>query len=299
MSSPSSAESPKSPDSTRRAHRYTIGNFILLLFIVLIITPLVYLWSLIPTNDGEWSPLQARLPLVQQMQASDGLHYHISNLRDFRFAADGSVVAPNYLAQDYALADLQRVWFGISHFGGHGLAHTFLSFEFSGDRFLVASVEARLHSAQTYHPLSGILRQYNKLIVLGTEQDIVGLRSHIRHERVLLYPLDLQPPERRYVFATMMQDAQDIYDNPVFYNTLFDNCTTNLLKYAPGYRFYTSLLDYRLLLPGYSDEVAQEKNWITNSRSLTDLRALALVDAQKVTIDAPDFSRVIRQSWNH
>src|SRR5690606_19116865 len=104
------------------------------------------------------------------------------------------------------------------------------SFEFSNNEFLAASVEARLRPGQSYSPLMGLMRQYNKLIVLGSEADIIGLRSHIRAERVLLYPLQLNQAQMEYVFHSFMKDAQALEQQPGFYNTLLDNCTTNLLK---------------------------------------------------------------------
>lgn len=278
-------------DKLARAGR--LGRWLLALLLFLY---LLYLWLLSPSHDGVWSPLQNRLPQIETRENSIGVSYHISNLRDFRYHIDGSVREKNYVKRSYALVDLERVWFGISHFGKYGLAHTFLSFEFAGDNFLAASVEARLRPDQNYHPLLGLMRQYNKLVVLGTEMDVIGVRTAIRQERVLFYPLQLSIEQRNYLFTAVMEDAQAIAARPTFYNTLLDKCTTNLLKHDPGYRFYTSLLDYRLLLPGYSDEVAYEKAWLDNIFSLEELRLNAAINNAQVTLEDPlRFSQVIRQ----
>jgi hypothetical protein len=264
---------------------------------VLLALLLVYFFTLTPTHEGEWSPLQQRLPLVEADENDVETHYRIHHVRDFRYNDDGSVHSADYRAKIYVPADLQQVWFGISHFGNHGLAHTFLSFEFTGDHFLAASIEARMRPLQHYNPVKGLLRQYNKLVVLGTEADIIGLRTHIRKERVLLYPLQLSAAQRDYLFKAIIKDAQAIDQKPAFYNTLFDNCATNLLKHDPEYRFYTSLADYRLLLPGFSDEVVQEKGWIDPTKSIADLRLTAQIDLSHVDVDAENFSRAIRQGW--
>lgn len=257
----------------------------------------MFLFFQTPTHDGEWSRLQTRLPLVTLQQNSPSPIYHIENLRDFRYHADGSVQSANYRSAEFSPAHLQQIWLGISHFGNYGFAHTFLSFEFSDDKFLAVSVEARLRPTQTYNPLLGLLRQYNKMVVLGTEADIIGLRTHIRKERVLLYPLQLNAQQRDYLFHAVMSDAQQIVGQPEFYNTLLDNCATNLIKHDPNYRFYTSLLDYRLLLPGYADEVMQEKGWVQADQPIVELRKRAVIDAELMSLDATDFSRVIRQQW--
>jgi hypothetical protein len=279
--------------STRVAPaRHLLPRILLGLFILFC----MYLFTRTPTHEGEWSPLQTRLPQIALHEGAEP-YYHIENLRDFRYNADGSVQRADYRSADFAPADLQQVWLGISHFGGYGLAHTLLSFEFTDDQFLAVSVEARLRPGQSYHPFLGLLRQYNKMVVLGTEADIIGLRTHIRNERVLLYPLQLTEEERHYLFQALLRDAQQIAQQPDFYNTLLDNCTTNLLKHDPDYRFYTSLLDYRLLLPGFSDEVIQEKGWLATDKSIMDLRARATINAALIPVDAEDFSQGIREGY--
>lgn len=257
----------------------------------------LYWLGLKPSHHGEWQLLQQQLPVVESGQDERGDFYRIGNLRDFRYSPDGAVAQADYREGRYDAADLKRVWLGISHFGGYGLAHTFLSFEFANDDFLVASVEARLRPEQSYSPFMGLVRQYNKIIVLGSEADIIGLRSHVRAERVLLYPLELDQAQQVYVFSSMMKDAQALAQQPDFYNTLLDNCTTNLLKYDPGYRFYTSLLDYRLLLPGFSDAVAHKKGWISAVQPLATLRLQATIDVVAGGPEREDFSRLIRRGY--
>lgn len=256
-------------------------------------------WSALrPTHEGVWQSLQSRLPIVTIDQGENGDIYRIDNLRDFRYHPDGAIATPQYFSAQYQPADLQQVWLGISHFGGYGFAHTFLSFEFSEQLFLVASVEARLRADQSYNPLFGLVRQYNKLVVLGSEADVIGLRSHIRSERVLLYPLTLSKEQMQYLFRAVMVDAQQLSMRPSFYNTLLDNCTTNLLKHDPDYHVYNSLIDYRLLLPGYSDAVVQERGWMPDGASLESLRQRAtVVVTEKVGLDAEGFSQAIRRGW--
>ncbi len=263
-------------------------------WLAVLLTPLlilvVYLGMQSPTHQGPWIAAQSRLP--ELTVAGDS--YHIRHIRDFRYHADGSPSQLNYLERSYHPTDLQRVWLGISHFAGGGLAHTFLSFEFAGDDFLVASVEARLRPGQSYKPLAGLLRRYNRLVVLGTEEDVIGLRSHIRAERVLLYPLELNDVQRRHLWSGIMADVELLSREPAFYNTLLDNCTTNLLKHDPGHRLLPRLLDYRLLLPGFSDGFARDRGWIADDLPLQEMRTRARVDPQGVDVDDPGFSRAIR-----
>lgn len=250
---------------------------------------LLWHFSKTPTHGGEWLEMQARLPAVRLMDGT----YQIRNIRDFSHHADDSIRKGSYLDQAYPLATLKRVWLGLSHFTDYGLAHSFLSFEFADGRFLVASVEARMRPGQTYAPVAGLLRRYHKIIVLGTESDIIGLRSHVRKERMLLYPLDLTDTQARHVFAGMMQDIRTLEDHPSFYNTLLDNCTTSLLRHDPEHSFWRGILDYRILLPGFADEYALERGWINAAEGLEVQRLRAVVPGD---IDPGDnrFSEKVR-----
>jgi hypothetical protein len=237
------------------------------------VTALAYLLSTAPTHDGDWHEAQALLPEVR----IEGDRYLLRNIRDFSYHADRSIKPARYLDQEFSPNSLKRVWLGLSHFSGYGFAHSFLSFEFDDGRFLVASVEARMRPGQSYSPFAGLLRRYHKIIVLGTERDIIGLRSKVREERVLLYPLELTASQRQRVFTGMMQDVRTLREKPSFYNTLFDNCTTSLLRHDQKNHFWKNILDYRILLPGFADDYAVQRGWIRADKGLEVLRKEAVV----------------------
>lgn len=247
-----------------------------------------------PDPRGEWQSGHTLLPDIKIQEEL----VHIGNLRDFRYHPQGQIREVRYTEGSYHLSQLQQVWFGISHFGDHGLAHTFLSFEFAGNNYLTASIEARMRPDQSYHPIRGLLRQYQKIIVLGSEADIIGLRSHVRAERVLLYPLQLEAGQQQHLFRGILADAQALHQHPEFYNTLLDNCTTSLLRHDPQHRIWKALFDYRILLPGYSDAYAWERGWLNNDQELAELRRQALVDSL-ILPDDDHFSHLIRRNGNY
>jgi hypothetical protein len=259
------------------------------LLALLCLVGLILVFGRTPTHEGEWHPAQALLP---EVRVEDGL-YVIRNIRDFSYHTNGGIRAVHYLHQEYAPDALRRVWFGLSHFSGYGLAHSFLSFEFEDGRYLVASVEARMRPDQSYFPLAGLTRRYHKIIVLGTERDIIGLRSHVHGQRLLLYPMELTPAQGRVLFKGMMEDVEALRHQPSFYNTVMDNCTTSLLRHDPEHRLWRGLLDYRVLLPGHADNYALERGWIRADTDLMQLRARATVSGD-ISPGAPDFSALIR-----
>lgn len=248
-----------------------------------------------PTQEGEWHPLQTRLPHVE-VDADD---YILSNIRDFRYDKDGTPLSTEYMTQHFALDQLTGVWLGLSHFATYGFAHAFLSFEFSNPEeadestFLVVSVEARLRPDQRYSPMKGLFQQYQRINILGTEEDIIGLRSHVRGERVYLYELTLPEEQQVYLFQSLMQETQSLNEQPAFYNTLLHNCVTSLLKHDPDYRFSRHMFDYRVLLPGYGDEFAQEKGWISQDIFIDQLREKGLI-SPLVEPEKSGFSKRIR-----
>lgn len=250
---------------------------------------LVYLLTRVPTHEGHWGTAFVRLPEIRRV----GRQYRIRHVRDFRYKADGGIAETRYQDQSYPAKGPARVWLGLSHFAGFGMAHSFLSFEFEDGRYLVASVEARLRPGQRYAPVQGLFRRFHKMVVLGTEADIIGLRSHVRRERVLLYPLELNEAERRGIFIGVLRDVKAIQQEPAFYNTLLDNCTTSLLRHDPHNRFWRNLLDYRILLPGHADGYALQRGWLEAESGLTELRSEVTIDGGIDPREA-DFSGRIR-----
>ncbi len=247
-----------------------------------------------PSHEGDWRVGHQQLAQIHL----DGDWVHFNNLRDFRYISATEVAEDQWSQASYPLSELRRVWFGVSHFSSLGLAHTLLSFEFGEEDFVVVSIEARMQAGQSYSLLGGFMRQFSKIHVWGTEADLIGLRSHWRGERLLLYPLELDAVQRRHVLLGLIEDSQVLLQRPAFYHTLLDNCTTGLLRHDPGYRVWQGLLDYRILLPGHADAFAQARGWLDPNRSLSSWRLDAQVDAS-ISADAPDFSRRIRERITH
>lgn len=245
-----------------------------------------------PRNDLDWQTQYRVLPTVELQNDT----ISIQNLRDFRYNKDQSIAEVRYKNQNFNLSEFKNAWYGISHFGSNGLAHVLLSFEFSGDKFLVVSIEARMQNKHVkgYDPLKGLLRTYTKTIVLATEQDVIGLRTHIRGEPLFLYKLDIPELYTKPLLLNFLREAQVLTQSPVFYNSLIDNCMTGLLAQSDQFRSFWQWLDMRILLPGNSDKIAYELNYIDTSQPFNQTRARAKVDPSLTHIEDPEFSAKIR-----
>ena len=262
------------------------------LCLVLVITAVFILVPAMktPRNDRAWKPEYQRLPLA----TIEGNQVTVENLRNFSFGEHGKVLDARYEERRFDLSKLRRLWYGISHFGDFGLAHTFLSFEFDGGQFVTISIEARQEQGESYGPLKGLLGEYELAFIVGDERDIIGQRLHPRGERVYLYPLSVPPDQIRAFFLVLLDKANELRESPTFYNTITDSCTTSFLKFVERVSTLRRVLDYRILLPGYSDDLAWQLGFIEGEGSLEDLRARARLDPADAAIDDPDFSKKIR-----
>lgn len=279
------------------SRKKTVGLSVLLLMLVYAL----YFVSRVPSQDGDWKVSYQVLPEVRV----SGDILSVRHVRDFRYDGSGAVAEARYLDKKYMLSELKNVWFGISHFGAYGLAHAFASFEFANGEFLVVSMEARLRQDQTrYGPVDGAFRNYTKFIVLATEQDVIGLRSHIRKEPVYLYRLNGSMLQGRALLLNYMRHAETLTAHPEFYNTLTDNCLTGLLAESGRYEAMHHWLDYRILLPGYSDELLLEKGFIGDVAMrreaddvmsyMTSLREQSRIDPASTSLEDEAFSLKIR-----
>lgn len=269
-----------------KRRRRRVWPWVLGIGLVLVLSLLVWMAGHPPRHDRTWAMGQERLARVE----FEGGHVRIQDFRSFRYRADGSVADPAYETRTFRIDDLATVWLGISHFGRFGMAHTFMSFGFKDGRYLAISIEARREEGEGYNPLAGLFRKYDLIHVVGDERDIVGVRSHIRHEQVYLYRLELSPWQAENLFVSMLTVVNDIYQSPRFYNTLADNCLTGLLRYAESIPFWQQWVDYRLILPGFVDEVAYGLGILAGEGALEERQARARVQIDGYGVGDDAFS---------
>jgi hypothetical protein len=281
-------------DAENRTEGHPLFRILVRLFaaVVAVAGALAVGWLLLksPSHDRDWKTEYARLPAAE----FDGDRVTIRNVRNFSYRPDGGIRAATYGDRTYDLSGVKDLWYGISHFYDYGLAHTFLSFGFEDGSYLVISVEARQEIGESYHPFTGLLRNYELIFVVADERDVIGLRTHIRGERVYLYKIRNDRAKVKRLLTIMLDRVNEIHTRPEFYNTLTDNCTTSILRYAERLSWVDRYLDYRVLLPGYSDELAYEIRVLATDLSLTELRKLSRLDPTRTDIDDPGFSVKMR-----
>ena len=261
---------------------------IAILFCVLALVVFNYLKT--PSNDRNWKVEHEVLPVAKIV----GEKLTVKNVRAFTYSSDGQIDTAAYQDRIYNLTGLEEIWYGISHFHPYGIAHTFLSFGFENGEYLAVSIEARQEKGEAYHPVTGLMRNYELMFVLADERDVVGVRTHRRNEKVYLYRLKVERENIRRMLELMMQRVNSLYEIPEFYNTLTDNCTTNILRLVEDLSWADIYLDYRVLLPGYSDQLAYEMGFLPTDVPFTGLQKRALLNPARTQINDPSFSKRIR-----
>ncbi len=267
-----------------------------ILFAVVIVATVALAVSLSlshPSNDRRWAPEHAVMPHGDIRSDSVTIH----NVRNFSYAS-ATAFKPSYETRTYDLAALESVWFIVTPFSRkwRGPAHTFVSFGFADSQFVSISVEARREPGEQYAVLTGLFERFELIYVVGDERDLIGSRTAFADHDVYVYPVHAPRESIRRMFVEMLERANELRAHPEFYNTVTNNCTSNVVAHvnsvAPGKVPH----GLKTILPGYSDEVAYSLGLIDTSITLADARRRFRVNERaKQFAGRPDFSIRIRE----
>jgi len=245
-----------------------------------------------PSNDRDWAPDQAVLAYAQ----FHGNQVTVHNIRNCTYrTADDYTVA--HYDKTFDLNELDSIDFIMVPFPDMpGVGHTMLSFGFGGREFLAVSVEIRKERGEAYSPAKAFFRQYELMYVLGDERDLIGLRANHHRNDVYVYRTIATAQQVRELFIDVMLRANKLAEQPEFYDTLRNNCTTNIVRHINRLVPDRVPYDYRTLLPGYSDELAYELGLLKTDTSFEQTKLRARVNSLAyIYRDSPDFSVNIRR----
>jgi hypothetical protein len=245
-----------------------------------------------PRSDRPWVPQQA----VMAHADIRGDSVYVNRVRNFSYTAE-EVFTPAYDDRRYDLNKLESVWFIVTPFSKQwrGPAHTFVSFGFADSQYVGISVEARREPGETYGPLTGLFRQFELIYVIGDERDLIGSRAVYGGYDVYVYPIRASRERIRALFLEMLARSNALATRPEFYNTLTNNCTSNVVAHVNHIVPRAVPHGIKTILPGYADEVAYSLGLIDNSISLAEARRRFRVNDQaRPFVTSPDFSTRIR-----
>lgn len=249
--------------------------------------------AIVPSNFRNWSPEMARLAYAEFLGETVRVH----NIRNCTWVNATDFILDHY-DKTLDLREVQTVDFLMIPFKDTPqIAHTMLSFGFRDGYHLVLSVEIRKEDGEKYGALKGFFNQYEIMYVLGDERDVIMQCTNYRHDDVYLYRGRATPEMARRLLVDVLRRANKLVDSPEFYNTLTNNCTTNLVghvnRMSPGKIPYS----VEVLLPGLSDKLAYDLDLIERHGAFEETRRRAHINAAANAFTGGDdasFSAAIR-----
>ena len=269
---------------TIKKRYYVLGVIVLILII----------WfSIRPSNDRDWSEDQK---VLSYAEFDDNL-VKIYNIRNFTYRSTTDYDI-DYYDKTFDVDKIKEVYYIVEPFSDwDGAAHTFLSFEFEDNEFVAISIEIRKEKGESFSGFKGLFKQYEIMYVVGDERDLIKLRSNYRKDDVFLYHVNSTKKRTTDIFVDMIKKVNKLKDEPEFYNTIKNSCTTSLVSHTNAIYPGRISFDLRILAPGYSDRLAYEIGLLNTTLSFEEARKKYRInDLAMKYADSDDFSVRIREN---
>jgi len=246
-----------------------------------------------PDDGGPWDVGMERVPLVQ----IEGNEVHIQNFRNFRYECDGSY-DENYETRTVKINELESAEFIVVPFASRpDLAHTMMSFGSSDGQHTVVSVEARRRLNQKYGIIKGIFGAFPLMYVIADERDAIGQRTEMRGDQVYLYRVRATAEEVQVFFRSVLARVDKLSKSPEKYNTITNNCLTNIRFHLNGIWPGRVPWNWRILINAHSDYLAYKHCLLDSHESFESTREQANITPRaKGNWHREDFSQLIRAS---
>jgi uncharacterized protein DUF4105 len=261
----------------------------LVVYAALYVAVLAWWATILPSNDREWRPEVAVMPRAY----IDGDRVRITGVRDFDYRSRDDFTS-RYVEREVSLSHLTAVDFYISFWMPGPIGHTFVSFVFDNAPPLAVSIETRPEAGEGYSPLASLFKHYELIYVVGTERDIVGVRTNYRDEDVYLYRIRVSPENARRLFLVYLERINELAGRPEWYHLLSNSCTINIVRYA-NLAGRVGGLDFRHILNGWIDRYFFETGYVDNRLPFAELRRRSQINAAARAADSGrDFPERIR-----
>nr|WP_159466473.1 DUF4105 domain-containing protein [Scandinavium goeteborgense] len=245
-------------------------------------------------NDDKGAPWLEEYSRVASIEWKDSDNVHIHHVRNFSYRDDSHPI-PNWYDCQCKLSDIIATDLVISYWAGSAIAHVFLSFGFNNGQWLAISIETRRRQNQPWSAFGGFLKNYPLVYVVADERDLIGARANIRKERVYLYPLNITREQSRDLFRSYLLRIKKVNLHPEWYNTLLNNCTSNIFHHGKSVSTAVKY-DWRILLSGYADRYCYNNNLLENSLPFEVLKKRSRLKESDVPIIGSTYSQDIRRN---
>nr|PZN18537.1 MAG: hypothetical protein DIU80_22800 [Chloroflexota bacterium] len=263
----------------------------ILIFAGVLIGVLIWWTSIKPSHDRSWRADVAVMPRA----SIDGDRVRITGVRNFDYRSEDDFTA-RYEVREVSLSHLTGMDFYISYWMPGPVGHTFVSFVFDNAPPISISIEARPEKHEGYAPVASLFKQFELIYVVGSERDIVRVRTNYRGEDVYLYRIRTSPENARRLFRVYLERINELADKPEFYHLLSNSCTVNIVRYANA-AGRVGGFDIRHFFNGLIDGYLYDTGRLDTTLPLDELQRVSHInEAAQSADDAADFPERIRAS---
>jgi hypothetical protein len=251
-------------------------------------------WACIPpSHDRPWRREVAVMPRA----IIEGDRVRLTNVRDFNYRSRDDFDV-RYIDRDVSLAHVVSVDLFVSYWKIGPVAHTFLSFNFDdGSPPVCISIETRPEIGEGFHPIGSMFKQFELIYVVGSERDLVRVRTDHRDEELYLYHIRATPEAVQQLFRIYLDRINQLADKPEWYHLLSNNCTLNIIRYSRAAGGTHSRFEAKHLLNGFIDRYVYGRGLVNTHLGFDELRQRSnITSAARAAGDANDFSQQIRKS---
>lgn len=269
-----------------------IQKIFLLLFILFLFIWFAWWSSETPSLYREWTETEAILPEINIKWDE----INIKNIRNFNHISKNESVI-NYYDDTFDLEKIESLYYIIEPFSDYDWpAHTMLSFWFSDWKYLTVSAELRKEKGEWFDPFLWLMNQFEIVYIIWNENDLIKLRANIRNDIVRLYPMKVSKDKIKKLFTSVIYRADKLTKEPEFYNTLWNTCTTSILRHVNSLREEKiASLDMKILLPSNSDKIAFDLWLIDTNLTLDEAREYYKINTlSAIHWDNENYSELIR-----
>src|SRR6478609_2558663 len=228
--------------------------------------------TIAPSHDRPWRQEVAVMPRV----FVDGDRVRITGVRNFDYRSRNDFTV-RYEEREVLLSHLVAIDFYVSYFMEGPVGHTFLSFIFDNAPPLSISIETRPEVGEGFAPIASMFKQFELIYVVGSERDVVGVRTNYRQEPTYLYRLNTSADDARRLLLVYLARINDLADRPEFYHLLTNSCTINIVRYASA-AGRGGGFELRHILNGFADSYLYRSGRIDTTLPFDELRRRSLIN---------------------
>ncbi|MFL2493951.1 MAG: DUF4105 domain-containing protein [Candidatus Thalassarchaeum sp.] len=244
----------------------------------------VWHFSKTPSNDRDWVTENGQIAYAE----FEDDEVVLRNVRDFEWRTTRDF-DEHWTEWRFKPSEVSKIWLVLEYFDPKRkpIAHTLVSFEFKDGRRLACSIEVRREKGEAYHPIRGMLRQYELLYVWSTERDSIGVRARCRRKSKthLFEGVVLGENNHQRLLESFLRRTNSLHNRPEWYNSITNTCTTNIVGHVneiyPG-RVPRAV---SIFLPGLSPNLLERNNLIRIDEDLDRTLESSLIDQRSAEWD--------------